>query len=51
MLTCSKLLISVCDPVMGDNGKMYTPEVFKEIYANEIVPVADVITPNQYELE
>ncbi|XP_020278168.1 pyridoxal kinase [Pseudomyrmex gracilis] len=44
-------LIYVCDPVMGDNGKMYVPETLKEIYKKEIVPLADVLTPNQFELE
>ncbi|EFN66949.1 Pyridoxal kinase [Camponotus floridanus] len=44
-------LIYVCDPVMGDNGKMYVPEALKEIYKKEIVPLADVVTPNQFELE
>lgn len=44
-------LIYVCDPVMGDNGKMYVPEALTEIYKNEIIPLADVVTPNQFELE
>lgn len=44
-------LTYVCDPVMGDNGKMYVPETLKEIYKKEIVPLADVLTPNQFELE
>lgn len=44
-------LIYVCDPVMGDNGKMYVPETLKEIYRTEIVPLADILTPNQYEIE
>ncbi|XP_032679094.1 pyridoxal kinase [Odontomachus brunneus] len=44
-------LIYVCDPVMGDNGKLYVPEALKEIYKNEIIPLADVLTPNQFELE
>ncbi|XP_076662279.1 pyridoxal kinase isoform X2 [Halictus rubicundus] len=44
-------LIYVCDPVMGDNGQMYVPEELKEIYKTEIVPLADIIVPNQYELE
>lgn len=44
-------LIYVCDPVMGDNGKMYVPEALKEIYKKEILPLADVLTPNQFELE
>lgn len=36
---------------MGDNGKMYVPETLKEIYRTEIVPLADILTPNQYEIE
>ncbi|XP_076753295.1 pyridoxal kinase [Xylocopa sonorina] len=44
-------LIYVCDPVMGDNGKMYVPEALKDIYKKEIVPLADIVIPNQFELE
>lgn len=44
-------LIYVCDPVMGDNGKMYVPEDLLPIYRDEIIPLADIITPNQYEVE
>ena len=50
----SILIISitvVCDPVMGDHGKMYVPEDLLPIYQNEIIPLADIITPNQYEVE
>jgi pyridoxine kinase len=36
---------------MGDNGKMYVPEELKEIYKNDIIPHADIITPNHFELE
>lgn len=41
----------VCDPVMGDNGKLYVPKELVEIYKNKIVPLADILTPNQFELE
>ncbi|XP_046979597.1 pyridoxal kinase isoform X2 [Schistocerca americana] len=44
-------LIYVCDPVMGDNGRMYVPEELLPIYRDVIVPLADIITPNQYEVE
>ncbi|XP_030234907.1 pyridoxal (pyridoxine, vitamin B6) kinase b isoform X2 [Gadus morhua] len=33
-------LVYVCDPVLGDHGSM-----------NKVVPVADIITPNQFEAE
>uniref|UniRef100_A0A2C9LDY3 Pyridoxal kinase n=1 Tax=Biomphalaria glabrata TaxID=6526 RepID=A0A2C9LDY3_BIOGL len=41
----------VCDPVMGDNGKLYVSEALVPVYRTEIVEQADVITPNQFELE
>jgi len=44
-------MIYVCDPVMGDNGKFYVPECLMPIYRDELVPLADVVTPNQFEVE
>lgn len=44
-------IVYVCDPVMGDNGKMYVPESLLEIYKTSIIPLADIVTPNHYELE
>lgn len=41
----------VCDPVLGDNGKMYVPESLISIYRQQIVPLADIVTPNQFEAE
>ncbi|XP_063974512.1 pyridoxal kinase isoform X2 [Diachasmimorpha longicaudata] len=43
-------LIYVCDPVLGDNGKTYVPEELIEIYKTEIIPLADIVTPNEFEL-
>ncbi|KAK2715815.1 hypothetical protein QYM36_010397 [Artemia franciscana] len=43
--------LHVCDPVLGDNGKMYVPKELVPIYAKEVVKVADILTPNQYEAE
>jgi len=40
-----------CDPVLGDNGKLYVPEALVEVYRNEIIPIASILTPNQFELE
>lgn len=48
---CNPNLVYVCDPVMGDNGKMYVPESLLPIFRDTIIPLADIITPNQYELE
>ncbi|XP_005092142.1 pyridoxal kinase [Aplysia californica] len=44
-------LIYVCDPVMGDNGRLYVSEKLVPIYRTEIAEQADIITPNQFELE
>ncbi|XP_018322310.1 pyridoxal kinase-like isoform X3 [Agrilus planipennis] len=44
-------LIYVCDPVMGDDQKLYVPEALVPIYKNFVVPLADIVIPNQYETE
>ncbi|GAB5034629.1 pyridoxal kinase [Nannochloropsis oceanica] len=44
-------LIYVCDPVLGDEGKIYVPEDLVEMYKTLVLPVADVLTPNQFEAE
>ncbi|XP_049730933.1 pyridoxal kinase isoform X1 [Elephas maximus indicus] len=48
-------LVYVCDPVMGDKwngeGAMYVPEDLLPVYKEKVVPVADIITPNQFEAE
>lgn len=36
---------------MGDHGEMYVPETLLPIYRNEIIPLCDICTPNQYEVE
>lgn len=41
----------VCDPVMGDNGEMYVPKELLSIYRETILPLADIISPNQFEIE
>ncbi|XP_012519586.1 PREDICTED: pyridoxal kinase [Propithecus coquereli] len=48
-------LVYVCDPVMGDKrngeGSMYVPDDLLPVYREKVVPVADIITPNQFEAE
>ncbi|XP_068698790.1 pyridoxal kinase-like isoform X2 [Montipora capricornis] len=44
-------LIFVCDPVMGDAGEFYVPEELMPVYRDGILPLADIITPNQFEAE
>lgn len=49
--TVNPNIVYVCDPVMGDNGQMYVPKELLPIYRDSIIPLADIITPNQYEAE
>ncbi|KAI9594520.1 protein F57C9.1, isoform c [Syncephalis fuscata] len=44
-------LIYVCDPVMGDAGVVYVSTDVIPIYRDILLPIADVITPNQFEVE
>nr|ABE73472.1 putative pyridoxal kinase splice variant 1 [Brassica napus] len=44
-------LTYVCDPVMGDEGKLYVPEELVHVYREKVVPLASMLTPNQFEAE
>ncbi|GAB2288939.1 hypothetical protein Dimus_023245 [Dionaea muscipula] len=44
-------LAYVCDPVMGDEGKLYVPPELVAVYREKVVPVASMLTPNQFEAE
>lgn len=37
----------VCDPVLGDLGKFYVPKQLVGLYRDRVLPLADVVTPNQ----
>jgi pyridoxine kinase len=41
----------LCDPVMGDDGRLYVRPGIPEFLARRAVPAAHVITPNRFELE
>ena len=41
----------VCDPVMGDDGRMYVPQEFVAVYRDKLLPFAFMVTPNQTEAE
>lgn len=41
----------ICDPVLGDMGRFYVPKELVDIYRRDVLPLADVITPNQFEIE
>lgn len=40
----------LCDPVMGDGGKLYVPEATASAIRDHLVPRADILTPNPTEL-
>ncbi|KAF8399022.1 hypothetical protein HHK36_014888 [Tetracentron sinense] len=44
-------LVYVCDPVMGDEGKLYVPPELVSVYREKVVAVASMLTPNQFEAE
>lgn len=39
------------DPVMGDHGKLYVSEEIAKGIQTQLIPLADLITPNVWELE
>lgn len=42
----------VCDPVMGDDDLgIFVDPALVEMFRDRLVPLADIITPNQFELE
>jgi len=41
----------VCDPVLGDNNKLYVPLPLIDIFKSALLPRAFMITPNQLEAE
>lgn len=43
--------IYICDPVIGDAGRMYQPQATLEAIRDRLIPLADIATPNRYELE
>src|SRR6185369_1207799 len=44
-------LIYACDPVMGDDGKLYVKPALAEAIASDLIGHADILTPNQFELQ
>jgi pyridoxine kinase len=43
-------LLFVCDPVIGDSGGLYVKTEIAEAIRDQLIPIADVATPNRYEL-
>lgn len=44
-------LTYVCDPVMGDLGGLYVPVETASAIRDRLIPLADLATPNRYELQ
>lgn len=40
----------LCDPVMGDEGGLYVEDTLPAIFAQTLLPLADIATPNCFEL-
>ncbi|WP_025030920.1 pyridoxal kinase PdxY [Nitratireductor aquibiodomus] len=40
----------ICDPVLGDRGGLYVPEATAAAIRDRLLPLADIATPNRYEL-
>ena len=41
----------LCDPVIGDAGGLYVPQATAEAMRDVLIPLADIATPNRFELE
>lgn len=44
-------LVYLCDPVIGDDGRIYVAEGILDVVRHRLLPAADLSTPNQFELE
>lgn len=40
----------LCDPILGDEGGLYVPEATAGAIRDRLVPLADLATPNRFEL-
>jgi pyridoxine kinase len=43
-------LVYLCDPVIGDLQGLYVPEATAAAIRDHLIPLADIATPNRYEL-
>ena len=37
--------------MLGDDGKLYVPPELVAVYRDKVLPMATVLTPNQFEVE
>lgn len=40
----------ICDLVLGDAGKLYVDQTLADLMIDQLLPLANIITPNQFEL-
>lgn len=50
-LTRNAKLRYLCDPVIGDDGRIYVAHGILDVLRHRLLPAASLITPNQFELE
>ncbi|MBO0662130.1 pyridoxal kinase PdxY [Jiella sp. MQZ9-1] len=41
----------LCDPATGDSGRLYQPAAILDAIRDRLIPLADIATPNRFELE
>ncbi|SFI54022.1 pyridoxal kinase [Bradyrhizobium sp. Gha] len=44
-------LVYLCDPVIGDDGRVYVADGILGVLRHRLLPSAHLVTPNQFELE
>jgi len=50
-LTRNSKLAYLCDPVIGDDGRVYVADGILDVVRHRLLPAAKLATPNQFELE
>jgi pyridoxine kinase len=50
-LTRNSRLLYLCDPVIGDDGRIYVADGILDVVRHRLLPAASLTTPNQFELE
>src|ERR1700722_9823367 len=40
----------LCDPVMGDGGQLFVDPAIPDLMRDRLIPLADIVTPNGFEL-
>ena len=50
-LTRNTELVYLCDPVIGDDGRVYVADGILDVVRHRLLPAARLTTPNQFELE